>query len=691
MATLDRLVDALRQADAAGNVDDARSLADAIRQMQAEPPRETTAEEGLARGAAPYAMSMGAGALVGGGLGALFGGPIGAVGGAALGSRLAPAGLAAADAGTQLYNVFANRFGGRAVPTPANTLADIAGSVGVGRPGAPVAEAIGGGAAGAGTVAAGLRGLGGYVVDPVRRGVLNAMAAQPGLQSVAGGAGAGTAAALGEYAGVTDPLLLTLASIAAGGVTAPVAAAAGNLGVRGGNALVRQFGLRLDPAEAYRVDTAGGRGQQLVEALRSTPMSETGAPLTTAQASVGAEAPAYTAAMRRVTEELPETSTQLYQMEKAQAAARKSELAREAGTPSERAGLVARRDRQADINFGRVKDKLVEEDEALTSLFKTPAMREVLRVAKDISANRQEPFQFGQTRAASVAESPIVDASGNKITTEIPATFAEFPVKNMYTLKKAMDDLIADPATFGIGREQANAIKGVRGKFIDWLEDKVPEVGEARGSYRAASTPINQRKFMNFLEEKLGAPLSNEAERPGVFGAAVKSMSSERDAPAFLRRAIDNAPRYATPEEFLSPNMLQAIDNVRLDLARDVEMRRLVEAGRVSAGDPSKLASKGGLGEGLTQSLNPTIALINRVLKKNAGRLDAKLAMELALESLNPPLAAANLERALARQARLAKFQITPPGMMKPGAFAASQLPAVVNVMGQQNQNAMAR
>ena len=66
-------------------------------------------------------------------------------------------------------------------------------------------------------------------------------------------------------------------------------------------------------------------------------------------------------------------------------------------------------------------------------------------------------------------------------------------------------------------------------------------------------------------------------------------------------------------------------------------------------------------------------------------------AMELALESLNPQVAAAALERSLARQAQLAKFQITPPSMMQSGAFAASQLPAVVNIMGQQNQNAMAR
>lgn len=664
MATLDRLVDALRQADAAGNVDDARSLADAIRQMQAEPPRETTAEEGLARGAAPYAMSMGAGALVGGGLGALVGGPIGAVGGAALGARLAPAGLAAADAGTQLYNVFANRFGGRAVPTPANTLADIAGSVGVGRPGAPVAEAIGGGAAGAGTVAAGLRGLGGYVVDPVRRGVLNAMAAQPGLQSVAGGAGAGTAAALSEYAGVTDPLSLTLASIAAGGATAPVAAATGNLGVRGGNALVRQFGLRLDPAEAYRAEIAGGRGPQIVEALRGTPVSETGAPLTAAQASVRAEAPTYTAAMQDVAGAMPDTAAQQFQMLQAQRAARAQTLAQEAGTPAQREAMVERRAEITDPMYQSAKSASNVADIApayktVQSLMQAnPGNRPLMRELRAINRNLFETDETGEAVLRS----------------------------NAQQVSSIIDDLKTS-----INKQDNKFIKGQLTQVRDELISGVPGYGEAQAAFRTASTPLNQRYGMQFLKEKLEAPLLDEGERPGAFGAAVKALTSERDAPAALRRLVDNMPRYRSLEELYSPDQLTAIDKVRLDLSRDAKLRELVTAGRSSAGDPSKVATRSGLGEGTPPTLNPLMALANRILKRNAGRLDQRLAMELALESLNPQVAAAALERSLARQAQLAKFQITPPSMMQSGAFAASQLPAVVNIMGQQNQNAMAR
>jgi len=622
--------------------------------------------EGMARGAAPYAMSMGTGALIGGGLGALTGGPPGALIGAGLGAARGVAGLSAADIGAQLYNVFANRFGGRTVPTPANTLADIAGSVGVGRPGAPVAEAFGGGAAGAYSLAGTLPVLAERVSSPVIRGVLNTMAAQRGLQTVAGGAGAGTAAALNQYAGITDPLSLTLASIAAGGVTAPVAAATGNLGVRGGNTLVRQFGLRLDPAEAYRAEIAGGRGPQIVEALRGTPVSETGAPLTTAQASVGAEAPAYTSAMRRVTEELPETSAQLYQMEKAQRAARAQTLQQEAGTPAQREALVERRAEITDPMYEAAKSAANVADIApvyktVQSLMKAnPGNRPLMRELRAINRNMFETDETGEAVLRS----------------------------NAQQVSSIIDDLKTS-----INKQDNKFIKGQLTQIRDELIAGVPGYGEAQAAFRTASTPINQRDGMRFLKEKLEAPLSDEGERPGAFATAVQALTSERDAPAALRRMVSDMPRYKTLDELYGPDssQIRAIDNVRLDLARDDKLRELVRIGQASAGDPAKLATKGGLAEGLTQTLNPAIALANRILKKNAGRLDQKLAMELAFESLNPQVAAAALERSLARQARLAKFQITPPGMMKPGAFAASQLPAVVNVMGQQNQNAMAR
>lgn len=68
MATIEELSNALVKADAAGNTEDAKALADAIRQMQAQPqpaqePTSETADvaRGLARGMGPVAMGAAAG------------------------------------------------------------------------------------------------------------------------------------------------------------------------------------------------------------------------------------------------------------------------------------------------------------------------------------------------------------------------------------------------------------------------------------------------------------------------------------------------------------------------------------------------------------------------------------------------------------------------------------------------------
>lgn len=66
MATIEELSNALVKADAAGNTEDAKALADAIRQMQAPAVQEPTSEaadvaRGLARGMGPVAMGAAAG------------------------------------------------------------------------------------------------------------------------------------------------------------------------------------------------------------------------------------------------------------------------------------------------------------------------------------------------------------------------------------------------------------------------------------------------------------------------------------------------------------------------------------------------------------------------------------------------------------------------------------------------------
>jgi len=623
---------------------------------------------GAARGAAPYAGAMGAGALIGGGLGAAVGGPLGAVGGAALGARVAPAALAVGDIGTSLYNVLAQRLGYGAVPTPSETFKRGAERLGVGVNAEPITEAAVGGALGGYTGARGLQGMAPYFTSPVAQGVVNTMAAQPVLQAAAGGAGGLTVGGLQE-AGVTDPLALMAGGLA-GGAAVPASLAAANLGTRGINALVNRYGILTDPLGAARVQAAEGRGPQIIEALRNTPLSETGAPLRTAQASVGANAPAYTGLMEEASKLLP---AQAYETAAAQRGARAETLARGAGTPEERAALVEARTEAARPLYeaaraaGNVADIAPAQQIVQTLMNENPGNRALMRELRAVNRNMFDVTPEGK---------PLLDAEGNAV---------------LRTDAKQVGSII-DDLKAAINKEDNKFIKGQLTQVRDALVDSVPNLKQAQDVFRERSTPINQREGFVFLKEKLESPLMDEGERPGVFGGAVKALTSERDAPAALRRAISDMPRYKSLEELYPPEQLRMIDAVRLDLARDAKLRELVQRGRETIPDVTKIAREMGAGETLPNPLNQTIALANRIIGKMQGQLDRKLAMELAMESFNPQVAAKSLERSLARQAQFERFRLTAPQMMGPEAYFTSQLPAFTNAFNpQENRNAMVR
>jgi len=189
MATIQELSDALIKADAAGNTQDAKALADAIRQMQSQPeaaqePASTTGDvaRGLARGMGPVAMGAAAGLVS----------PI--PGGAAMGATAVAAGQLIGDP----LVLGLNHFMGTNLKTPTELFGELFTQLGIdptsteaGR----VAESVGSSIA---STAAGI-----------------------GLGNVLKGAASATAKKIGAI--LADKPLQQLASATAGGATAELA------------------------------------------------------------------------------------------------------------------------------------------------------------------------------------------------------------------------------------------------------------------------------------------------------------------------------------------------------------------------------------------------------------------------------------------------------------------------------------
>ena len=100
----------------------------------------------------------------------------------------------------------------------------------------------------------------------------------------------------------------------------------------------------------------------------------------------------------------------------------------------------------------------------------------------------------------------------------------------------------------------------------------------------------------------------------------------------------------------LNPRQLSAVNAVRDDLARTVEYERLAQAGRT--GKAGKIATEFGKEGGLPipSYLSSPVTAFNFIVKRLLGKMDEKLAIQLATELANPASAANAIERAMVKR-----------------------------------------
>ena len=335
------------------------------------------------------------------------------------------------------------------------------------------------------------------------QGFYNALATDPvGIAAdvstvLSGGAGAARLAGAPRVAGA----LKTAAQYT--NPMTPVIAAATSKPVRGVAKLI------TNPAETFAtgakanllLEAADGREQTIINALRSNQEIVPGSRPFAGQAAAGAGAPRYAQLQAAAEGALP---TEYLARREAQEAARLGAV-RSVGKDEEALALALEgRASTAKGKYTVAGKQMVEEDANLATLMETPAMRRALNRAKEIADNRQEKFSVGEFVPEETKPSALVDEFGNSLgETTTPAQFREFPVQSLHYVKMALDDMINDPATFGIGSSEAAAVTGVRQQFLKWLEDKSPKYAEARQTFASQSKPINQMEVGQYLEGKL--------------------------------------------------------------------------------------------------------------------------------------------------------------------------------------------
>ena len=444
----------------------------------------------------------------------------------------------------------------------------------------------------------------------------------------------------------------------------------------------------FDPKSVAYLTAAEGRGPEIVNALRGQTEIVPGSMPTAAQAAAPVGATRFSSMGASAAKTTP---TPYFERAQEQKAAQLAAVQTVGKTPAELKAAEAARSSTAKELYGIADEALVPADKTFTGLLDRPSMDKVLARASNLAAEKDIPFQIGQNRPAQSIPSSILDAEGKPMgVTNIPGEVAKYPGSSLHMMKVAFDDLIKNPERFGIGAAEAQAIGKTRGEFLKWAEAKAPDYKTARETFAAQSKPINQMQVGQYLEGKLKPALETTGgETPAALKAATFANAMEQ-APQTIKKSTGMT-RFDELSQVLTPDQVKTLENVRADLAR-AKLTEAQAAAARGAGPDVNLMGTETLGNVRAPNfINNVTTVANDILRRLQGKLDQKLAIELAAEMLDPAAAAAALEKAMARQAKGERLA-DPFKKAGKAASAVIRTPAAINALAPtseaQNQNA---
>ena len=401
------------------------------------------------------------------------------------------------------------------------------------------------------------------------------------------------------------------------------------------------------PKQTAYLAAAEGRAPELIAQLRA-PGGEVvpGSLPTAAQKASPLGLTEFSALGASAAKALP---TPYYARESANEAARLASLRTVGGTPDDLTAAIAARTAATDPLYAAAEARKFLADPKLMALSDDPYIKQAMPEAARLSQSQG-------------------------------ITFETNPTLYLHNVKISLDDMLSKTGDTALARGARSQVMDVRKRLLGWLENKVPEYGAARTTFAEKSKPINQMEVGQYLEGKLTAPLEGGTERANVFATAVE------DAPGTLKRATSNEARFKALTDVLTPDQVQVITAIRNDLARVQKTKTQARLGASASPDAQRLASAAGENLRAPPLLNRVATVAGDIMSRLKGKIDRKLAIQLATEMLDPEVAANVLEKAMKNQMRAAKVG----GAAGAAARAAGRTAASPAVLaGERTQNAI--
>ena len=404
----------------------------------------------------------------------------------------------------------------------------------------------------------------------------------------------------------------------------------------------------FDPKGAAYLEATEGRAGDIVQQLRYGPSEIVpGSKPTAAQAASPMGVTKFSALGASAAKALP---TEYYARGVEQQAARANAMRGVGKTPADITAAITAREAATTPLYKQAEARKFAADPTLLQIADDPYIKQALPDAARLSKSQG-------------------------------ATFDNNPTLYIHNVKISLDKMLSRTGETALARGERAQVMAVKDRLVGWLEKNAPEYGQARKTFAAKSKPINQMQVGQYLEGKLTAPLGVGEQRAGVFATAVK------DAAGTIKRATTNEARFKALTDVLTPDQVRVVEAIRDDLARAAETKVQAQKGTPTAPKVDQLASAAGRSARLPNLMSRVASLANDIMSRVVGRIDSKLAIQLATEMLDPQAAAAAIEKAMAaeRRGRMAGKVAEAPVRVA-GKIARS--PAAL--AGERVQNAMA-
>lgn len=255
----------------------------------------------------------------------------------------------------------------------------------------------------------------------------------------------------------------------------------------------------------------------------------------------------------------PETKGALAEAYASQRAARLSAIHGLAGNSAQRKAAVAAREAAAGPLYEQATKAVYQVDDQLANLLNRPVIKQTMGRAKTLAENQGRPFQFSTESAA-----PFAGVGGHG-----PQTTRQITGQGLQDLKMALDDMLKDPASGIVGAE-AESVKNLRGRIVDWMENANPEFKAARQTFARESVPINTMDVADALMKKLEPALArygaNTQEHAAAYARALEAAKETVKKQTGINKPMD---------EVIDKKAKDLLENIAKDLGRKVNAENL--------------------------------------------------------------------------------------------------------------------